>query len=229
MKGVILTFRKKNKPNKNSPVRLKRKGCRGFELKYIFKRYGCVIFFVFILTVGLTVGCVAEGKVSSDTLSRLDLLFAANLPQRLENGALGAFCAGFASNFLFLFSAFLSGLSLWGMALLPLIAFFKGFGVGISAGYLFSCYGLKGVGFYLGIILPGTFLFSIVLAYQLTSSYNICRRLILSLFSKNNNYPFWAAFKLFLQKEFGYLIAALLSAVVDMALWCVFAGMFKFQ
>ena len=165
--------------------------------------------------------------ISSDTVSKLDFFFTTNIAQRFENGAAGAFCASFASNFVFFLASFLMGFSLWGVVLLPLIVAFKSFGVGISAGYLFMNYAFQGVWFYIAVLLPGIFLFSMALIYQSAFSYNIFKKLCKSLFSKQEH-SFKTSAVLYMQQSFKYLLLTLFSAVLDMLLWCVFAGLFKF-
>lgn len=220
MKGITLALNKR--------PRKARKARKTVDVKYIARRYGAVIFFSLMLLCGLVFGCVLSGKMSDTTLKRLDILFTTNLPQRLSDGALGAFCASFGSDFLFLFAAFLLGLSLWGAAVIPLVAVFKGFGVGISAGYLISSYGLKGAVFYFTLLLPGIILFCVALVNQLASSYNIYVKM-LTVLLKRNRYGFRDAFRLYLAQSLYCLLLAFGAAVIDVLLWCVFAGLFNFN
>ncbi len=220
MKGITFTLKKRTVNN--------RAGTSTIDVKYIVRRYGKVIFFSLTLLCGLILGCVISGEMSEDTLKRLDMLFTTNLPQRLSDGALGAFCASFGSNFIFVFVSFLMGLSLWGAAALPFVSAFKGFGVGISAGYLISSYGLKGAVFYFAILLPGIILFSIALVNQLASSYNIYAR-IMSVLLKRNRFGFRDAFRLYLTQSLYCLLISFGAAAVDVLLWCVFAGLFNFK
>ena len=179
MQGVVFTYRKRKKREK---VRF---NYQKQDIILFFKKWGIPIVFALALALGLGFGCFFAGGLSRDALGNLDFLFTTNMPQRLSGGAINAFCAGFASNFLFLLAAFLMGLSLWGVVTLPFIAFFKGFGVGVSAGYLLMTYGLKGIIFYLTVLLPGIVIFSLALVYQLSSAYNVFKRLCAALFSKN--------------------------------------------
>lgn len=222
MKGLVFTLSR----NKREKVRnFKRKR---IDIKYFFKRYSTVAFFTLMLIIGLTVGSLMCNKIDSNTLARLDFFFTTNISDRLENGAVGAFCAGFASNFLFLLTTFLMGFSLWGAVLLPFIVAFKGFGIGISAGYLLINYGFKGVLFYLAVLLPGIFLFSMALIYQSAVSFNLFKNLYKSLFSRQE-YNFRIPAGKCLQHSLKYLLISLFAAVLDMVLWCVFSGMFNFK
>ena len=220
MKRITFTLRKRTR--RSRPTK------RTVDVRYILHRYGAVVFFSLTLLCGLIFGCVLSGRVSGEALKKLDMLFTTNLPQRLSDGALGAFCASFGSNFIFLCAVFLLGLSLWGAAAMPFVSAFKGFGVGISAGYLISGYGLKGAVFYFTILLPGIILFSIALVNQLASSYNVYVR-ILSALLKRNRYGFRDALRLYLTQSLYCIMLALGAAVIDVLLWCVFAGLFNFH
>ena len=198
------------------------------DFRSLIRKYGSVAFFTFMLIAGLTAGSVFFNEVDSQVISRLDFFFTTNIADRIKNGAYGAFCASFASNFIFLSASFLMGFSLWGIALLPFIVGFKGFGIGISAGYLFMNYGFKGVLFYLAVLLPGIFLFSMALIYQSAFSYNIFKKLIKCLFAKQE-VSFSVSAKIYLQQSFRYLLFTLFSAVLDMVLWFVLSGLFNFQ
>jgi hypothetical protein len=226
MKGIVFAL------NKNKPKGFTDKSRKRFfhfpDFKYLLRRYGAVAFFTAMLIFGLATGTVVSKDFTSDTLSKLDFLFTTNLPQRLTDGAVGAFCAGFASNFLFWLFAVLMGLSLWGIIFLPATVFVKGFGIGVSAGYLFTNYSVSGLVFYLAILLPGIFLFSMGLVYQCASSYNISKKLFKILFLKEE-YSFKAPLKIFFKKSLVYLLCALLASVLDMALWFTFAGLFSFN
>lgn len=230
MKGIVFSFKnnikKRDNFPKNSGYSIRHRG--DFNLKYFFKRYGVVAFFTLMLVVGITVGSMTSKNMSKDTLNSLDLFFTTNISMRLQNGGLGAFCSSFCSDFLFYLSTFLFGLSLWGIVFLPFISFFKGFGIGVSAGYLFTTYGFTGVMFYLAILLPGIFLFSMVLVYMSSSSYNISKRMLKTLFSKED-ISIISSFKIYFQKCLLYLLITFFSALLDMLLWYVFAGLFNFN
>lgn len=220
MRGLVFTVNRKKRIRDNY---IHKKP----DLKYFFKRYGAVAFFTAMLIIGLTAGSLMCNKFDNDTVARLDFFFTTNITERLKNGAFGAFCASFASDFLFLLLSFLMGFSLWGVALLPFIVGFKGFGIGISAGYLFINYGFKGMLFYLAVLLPGIFLFSMALIYQSACSYILFKKLYKSLLSKQE-LSFIAPMKIYFQQSFKYLLLTLFSAVIDMILWYVFAGLFNF-
>ncbi len=222
MRGVIFTLGKRRNRHALPEVRLP-----GIvEIKAFFRRRGAAVFFTAAVLLGLFIGSVSVNGLSSKTLNTLDLLFTTNLPERLKGGFTGAFAASFASDFVFLFVSALCALSLWGMALMPFVAAFKGFGVGVSAAYLMSSYGIKGALLYFLIILPGVFVFSIALIYELSACFSINKKILINLV-KGKAYPLKGALASFFRKSVKYFAAALVASALDAVLWMLFAGFFK--
>ena len=219
MQGIVFTYKTRKRRGK---TRVKK---TGQSIKPALKRWGGIMLFALMLVAGLTVGSICSGGLSSDTLKNIDFLFATNMPQRLSGGAWGAFCAGFASDFLFLLAAFLMGLSLWGAAALPLVAFFKGFGVGVSAGYLILSFGVKGVLFYISVLLPGIVISGMALIYELNAALGIFKTVCRSLFTKAK-VGFREPLRLYLQSGLKYLIVTFFASVIDAVLWVSLAGLF---
>ncbi len=219
MQGIVFTYRNKRERVGSKISKLVP------ELRRTVKKWGSVIIFSVTLVAGLACGCFTAGGLKPETLRNLDFFFTTNMPERLSGGALNAFAASFGSDFLFLLSAFLLGLSLWGIAVLPFLAFAKGYGIGVSAGYLLISYGLKGIVFYLVVILPGALLFSFALIYELSSAYYMFRRLFGSVFLKNS-VGFKEPLKKYTKRGLKYLIVTFAASLIDTALWQGLAGIF---
>ncbi len=65
-------------------------------------------------------------------------------------------------NFLFLLCIVVTGLSSVGCFFMPIIPFFRGFGYGILAGYLFCEYMMTGIGYYLMTVFPAAVIINAV-------------------------------------------------------------------
>lgn len=223
MQRVIFTVRRK-KLNRGLP-QLRLPDLEQF--KSILRRRGGVMFFLSSLIIGLVFGSAAVNSLSKSTLNALDFLFMTNLPEKLKGGISGAFFAGFAADFLFLSAAVFFSVSLFGALFLPAVAFFKGFGIGISAAYLVSNYALKGALFYFLIILPGVFAFTMVLVYELSAGFSIYKKVFQNLF-RGKNYPLRGAFIMFMKKSLKNLLFTFIISAADAVIWFLFAGLFKF-
>ena len=224
MKGIIFSFKKSSLRNSSFrfPATIS-------DFKYFLKKYGVHTFFVAMLLSGLALGTVYSSAAQPNFLDSIDFLFLTNLEARLSQNTIDTFCACFASDFLFLLIVFLLGLAPWGIPFLPLIVIFRGFGTGLTAGYLSAVHSLKGGLFYLFIILPGTFLFCMSLVSLSSNSFYLSKQMLLHTISKQETQKG-------LRKHISHytvscissLIMAFLSAVLDTVLWMLFAGNFNF-
>ena len=177
----------------------------------------------------MVLGALYARSAQSDTLDSLDFLFTTNLDARLSQSPLGTFCACFASDFIFLISVYLFGIAPWGLPLELVTVLFKGFGIGITAAYLFISHGLSGVGFYLLVLLPGTFLFCIALAYFATSAFEFSKRMFIMTVSKNAPaVPLRGSLLHLSSRLLTALIITFAASLIDTFLWSMFAGAFKF-
>lgn len=222
MKGVIFTLKRKRINRGLSGLRLPGLS----ELKSFFTRRGTLLFFLFSVTAGLVLGSVSVSRFDEKTLKALDFLFTTNLPEKLKGGFAGAFFASFASGFLFLSAALFCSLSLFGAVFLPAIAFFKGFGIGVSAAYLVLNYGMTGALFYLFVILPGVFVFTMILVFELSAGLSVYKKIFKNIL-KENAYPVKGALAVFLKKSLKNLARTLGVAAGDAVLWFLLSGLFR--
>ncbi len=219
MRGFVLRFpairRRKKYGEKSSNV-------RGF-----FSRYGVVLLYIFSFGIGMVFGVVKAGNASGELLKSMDFLFTTNLSARLTHPMYMTFASSFASNFLFLFLTFLSGLTAWGFILIFGIPMFKGFGTGLSAGFLVINFGFRGVGFYILVMLLGLFVFSFALIVECTQAHVLSRRIIkLLIFPKEIKEPVMVYVRDFLIRSLYVLIMGAIASCVDMLLWSFFAKVF---
>lgn len=220
MKSIVFTFTRRR--NNHTATR------RNYSSVTVFlKRYGAISLFVFVYACGLLMGSLSAKGADSKLLDGLNFLFTTNLSARMDQPVFSTFATSFASDFLFLLFVFLCGLSPWGMAVTLVAPAFKGFGVGLSAGYLFITYGLKGVGFYLLVILAGTFIFSFALIIECIQANELsCRIAKTVFFSGENMQPVSAYVQRFLLRSFYMLLITAVAALTDMLLWTGFSGLF---
>lgn len=177
-----------------------------------------------VFLAGMAVGAVYARNADTQALERLDFLFAGNYKARMTSSFLSIFSASFASTFLFIFACFLCGLSLWGMLLIPFIPFFRGFGLGLTSGYLYAAYGGYGVLFNLAVILPGAFFccLAVLLAAREGVGFS---HLLASSASKAANH---AKLKIYVLHFGAALGVAFVAALTDLLFSACFGGLFSF-
>ncbi|MDP4120322.1 MAG: hypothetical protein Q8876_04595 [Bacillota bacterium] len=203
-------------------------GMRKSDYRYYMRRYGLITFFTVVLFIGMFIGVSVAKHANANLIKHLDFLFLTNYSARSSQSVFDTFAASLSAYFLLVFAAFLIGLSVWGTAVIPFVSLLKGFGIGLSAGYLLSAYGGKGIGYYFLILLPGAFLSSMALIIQSRASFYFAKTLLKSITSKDKSPNLNKSIKTLLIKTSYVLILTSCAAILDMILTSVFAALFKF-
>ncbi|MDR0404366.1 MAG: hypothetical protein LBH37_00955 [Oscillospiraceae bacterium] len=216
MKGVVF-IAKQNKKNKiKSFFGITRKN-QIFSMMILF------------LLCGVIFGCIYIHDADDKVIKGLDLLFTTNLKKVSSGPFFETFVASLSSLFLFLMLEFFLGLSLWGGVLVPAVLFFRGFGIGFSAGYICMTYGAKGVGFYLLTLLPSCFVgaFSILLLARESIKFSL--NIFSQVFPKVAVVPKrpYVNRLYFLRTGFCFILATL-AAGIEVISSLIFGGLFTF-
>jgi len=198
-----------------------------FRFSDTFKKYGILIFYISVFAIGTLGGSLCAAKADSSFLEKMDFLFTTNIDVRLNQPVLSTFAASFASNFIFILFVFLCSFAPWGCLVIFAAPAFKGFGTGLSAGYLFVSYGLKGIGFYLLVILGGTFLFCFALIICCLQSHTMSLRISKLIFrSQDSDTALTDYVGRFLMRSLYILVLSAVASVADMLLWTAFSDLF---
>ncbi len=189
---------------------------------------GALILLCMVILIGIVCGAVSGKNADADVMKRLDFIFQTNYHIRCSQGMLSAFVSSFGSAVIFLTVIFFLGLSLWGGFLAWSVPFLKGYGYGLSVGYLYSAYGFYGVGYNLLIVLPGAFLSAMIIAGAAQEAVRNSFKMI-GIFTKcavkddphiqMTNY---------LKMMLWLLFLSAVSAVADMLFALCFSWIFKF-
>lgn len=183
---------------------------------------------VLFLLVGMAFGAYYARFADENTLINLDFFLASNFKMRTDPSIITTFMVSLTSSFIFILTAFLMSLCVYGTVLLPLLPFYRGFGIGLTAGYLYSTYGLKGIGFHFLVLLPGVFISAVGIIMSTRESILLSIKLAEKVFPNSNLDKVWPNFKSYLKKS-GYIIIILcIAAGIDLIFSGIFAKMFSF-
>ncbi|MGN0470965.1 MAG: hypothetical protein ACI4GV_08645 [Acutalibacteraceae bacterium] len=185
--------------------------------------------FCILVFIGIISGALSGKNADSELLKRLDFIFLTNFDVRCSRGVLSAFVSSFASSFLFLLVIFLLGLSVWGGTVVAAIPFFKGYGYGLSVGWLYCNYGFYGVLYNILIILPGAFLCSAVIAAASDSAFKNSLKLMSYCSRTVSADSIHINMKRYLISMLWFLILAAVSAAADMFFSLCFSWIFSFS
>lgn len=217
MRSVIWTNKK-----------LSSRGGKKFDFLYLSKKYGFYSVLTSILFLGMLAGIVAAKNADISLVKGLDVLFISNFEVRAEQSLFETFSASLTAYFIFTLVLFMSGISSWGALAVPPVLFAKGFGIGITSGFLFSAYGASGIAFYMLVLLPGAFLSSVAVIMQGKIAFGYANIIFKSIISSEGNSLPNKCFKSFMLRTSFSLILTGLAAITDVVFTSVFAGMFKF-
>lgn len=194
---------------------------------YFFRRYGLVAFFIAVLFSGMIFGAVKAGTADEAFIEKLEIVFSSNISVREEQTITGAFVNSFGTSFLFLLMCFCFSMSPFGILLVPAVMFFRGFGFGISSGFLCISYGFKGLVYYILVMLVGAFLSSMALVYVSQYCFDFSKEILLSITGREG---------ILLKRKLvelvfncGYMVILIIFAsLVDAGLYFLVGGLFSF-
>lgn len=215
MKGILLSVGK-------SRISLKK-----HNIIYFFRRYGINTLLGVSLCIGLIFGAICAGNADEALINSLDFIFVSDFHSRCNQTVLSSFVAALTSNFIFFAANFLLGLSVWGSVGVPFLIAFKGFGIGITGGYLYKSYGLNGVGFFLLVMLSGYVISALALIFQGKNSILFSNSLLAKIRGVSTKTD-ETIYKYIINNSF-MLIALSISSMADAILNTLFAGLFAFS
>ncbi len=183
---------------------------------------------IFSILLGIMFGTISERTASDTVIEGLDSLFLNNFYIRLEQPFYYTFIISLTSSFIFIFILIMLGVCAFGSVFIPIIPFIRGFSMGLVSGYIYSTYGLKGILFYLIVVLPGALISAIAIILEAKESFDFSRLLFLKITSKSSSEKIESNFKIYLLRT-GYIFVILaISSITDSLLSILISGHFKF-
>gem|GEM_PF-4558494 len=180
---------------------------------FVNNKLFAVLLIIFIL--GITVGNLVFKNSSESFFKKISDLISFNFEVRSSGSSFNIFSESIFSSFIFILVIFSIGVSAFGLALVPLIIFFKGYCTGIFQSYLLLNFGLKGLIFFILVILPGLFvsiLAILLMAKEAIKMSNIFSNMLLNIkpWQSDEKYV-----KSYLTKTGCIVILVLMSAFID--------------
>lgn len=200
-----------------------------FSVRSFIIRNGLFFMFCTLLFAGVIWGALNSRSADDELLKRLDLILQTNYSLRCKQGLISAFTASFASSVMLLAFCFLSGLSLFGALPALAVPVFKGYGYGLSAGFLYGAYGMKGIGYNLLVILPGMLFSSIIVCSASLMAFCSSLKLCSCFFSAAVRDDPREQMKSYLLSVLRCLLLCALAAAVDMLCSLCFSQIFTFS
>jgi len=187
-----------------------------------------LVFLSVLLLCGMVFGAIFARSAGSASLEKLDFLFFSNYKARIAQPWASVFMASLASSFVFILCCFLCGLSMWGMFCIPAVPFFRGFGLGLTSGYLYAAYGFQGILFNALIIIPGAFVCILSILFAAREGIQFSKKIAAcGVMIEKKGYS-WPPLKTYFSHFGVVIVIAFAAAVIDLVMAVCFAWIFWF-
>lgn len=198
------------------------------KITEFMKINGLMMFFTIIVISGMILGGILVNSVNLNTIKKLDILFSSDFDNRISQPLWYTFVSSLSSSFLFWITTIGVALSFLGPLLIPFILIFRSLGLGLTAGYLYLIYSLKGIAFYILVLLPGLFISSIGFIFMSVYSTKFSVKVFSKFLPNSQEQKLWPNLLEYLRESGSSLIILVFASLVDMALMSIFSKLFSF-
>lgn len=179
-----------------------------------------------MLLAGMVTGAlIARGTGESGTDS-LALMLSGFSEGRADQSLFETLGNSLLSSAPVLLVSFLLGLCPAGVLLLPAVPLFRGMGLGLTMGYLYAAWGLKGVGYSALLIIPGAAVSSIAFLFACREGMRLAVLLCRSILPNETPVSLWPEFRKYLLRFGAFLVLLLIAAVTDAFFSAAFSQFF---
>ncbi len=176
-----------------------------------------------LIITGMAIGAIIIQR--GYAIYYINGLFEDFLSLRQSQSFLSIFLSSAGSAILLIIAVFISGASAVGVPLSCAALIYKGLGLGLTCGYLYAVFGLKGLLFSALIIIPHGFLSSVALILGCRESWGLSMLIFSQLLPESKYYKLWGDFKIFCKRYIVILVITLISCFIDALFTKIFIGL----
>lgn len=201
---------------------------KNYDILNLSKHSRVQIILLILSIIGMISGAITVPTLNIDLLNNLDFIFLTDFSERMQQTNLQVFISSFSALSFFALLIELSAFSCLGVIIIPIITTFRALGLGITAGYLYLIHGLKGIAFYILILLPGIFISSLGLILFSSEGINFSSKILKNILPKGNEEKLWDSLKYHLKKVGYSLMILCISSLADVCFMMMFSRFFNF-
>ena len=179
--------------------------------------------FMFLFLLAMLTGAILVKNIDESLLEKLVTVFAA---ERTRQTVIKTFLYSLWSAMPLFFLLFLCGLSPAGTPLIVLAPIYKGLGTGVTMGYLYSAWGLKGVVYSFILIVPATFIYALALSFCCREAHRFSALLRREMGANAQGTVLYDEVRLYRKRFLLLVVPILLSCIVDVILSLSFSRFF---
>ncbi len=207
-------------------IALPRPDCRKFAA-YLREKYVYVTLAAFLL-IGMVVGALLAQNPDHVTKNGVSSIIMGYSAERSNQPFLQTVFSSIQSVLPFYLVIFFSGVFALGALLVPLTLLFRGLGLGLITGYLYSSYGFQGFFYSLLLVLPFAFLSAFFLIVLARDSIRLSVRLAGALAPSGKGEALWPGFRIYCMRAGALFLMLCAASLLDSLFTVIFSGLFSF-
>ena len=198
------------------------------NVSLFFRRYGMAVFFIAVLFSGMILGALRIGVGNALFHEKLFDYLHNTVTYKSDIQPLEVFADSFVLSMVFTLLLICSAVSVLGVTAVPLIMFVRGILYGAVSGYLCIVFGLKGLAYYIAVLLPGGFISALALVYCSQYCMDFSVSVIMSVFGKDSSIMLKQRLKEHIMNCAYMNIILIFASLTDSILYYLVGGLFSF-
>lgn len=187
-----------------------------------------ILIFSLLLILGILIGVFTAKNGNSNILTQVKNMFDSFYSIRENQSIILSACNSLKVSGVFWIINLIFGMCIIGIPFVSVIPTIRGLGIGLVTGYIYSIYGLKGIGYCFLVIFPGALISFIALIYSVSDSFKMSLCTLGVSLNTGTQKGGADKIKIFIIRQIFYLILFVIAAFVDGITNNLFAGIFNF-
>lgn len=197
------------------------------RIKMVLREEWKMFTLVSLFFSGMIIGAISVKHTDNMLNARLVIMFSDYTMLRTTQSFFQTFINSFSVCLLFLLVVFTSGLCAVGAPIIAIVPLFRGIGIGVVSGYLYSTYSMSGAGYCMTVIFPSAIISTATLLFGCNESFIMSYEIYNIISGKTQN-KHGNLLKKYSIRFSILLIIMLLSAIIDTITTMIFASKFNF-
>ena len=195
-------------------------------IAYLRGKYDYILMAAFLL-IGMVVGALLAQNPDHVTQNGISSIITGYSVERSSQSFGATFLSSMQSVLPFFLIVLLSGVFALGALLVPLTLLFRGLGIGLAAGYLYSVYGFQGFFYSLLMVLPQAFMSAVLLIVLARDAIHLSAKLAALFFPSGRAELLWPAFRSYCVRAGALFLMLCVFSLLDGLLTVICGGMFS--
>lgn len=187
-----------------------------------------ILIFSLLLIIGILFGAFIAKRGNDTVLLQVKNMFNTFYSTRENQGIMTSVLNSVKVSGCFWLANLILGFCIIGFPFAAMMPTIRGLGVGLVTGYIYSIYGLQGVGYCFLVIFPGALISFIALIYAVSDSFKMSLCTLSACLNTGTQKGGADRIKIFMIRQIFYFILFIIAAFVDGITNNLFAGIFNF-